>query len=109
MDAFNFNTDATIKTITNPTADMFYRKNSGFCKDASVIVQNSGASEITSLVIEYWINDTMQPAEFEWTGNLESLEEVEITLPYNSSIWNNLRSESLGNYFKAKYQNGKWI
>ena len=41
-DALNFNTDATIKTITNPTADMFYRKNSGFCKDASVIVQNSG-------------------------------------------------------------------
>lgn len=100
-DALNFNTDATIKTITNPTADMFYRKNSGFCKDASVIIQNSGASEITSLVIEYWINDTMQPAEFEWTGNLESLEEVEIVLPYNSSIWNNLRSESLGNFFKV--------
>ena len=24
--AFNFNTDATIKTITNPTADMFLQK-----------------------------------------------------------------------------------
>ncbi|MGB2116067.1 MAG: LamG-like jellyroll fold domain-containing protein [Flavobacteriaceae bacterium] len=100
--AYNFNTDATIKTITNPTADMFYRKETSFCKDASVLIQNSGASPITNLVIEYWINDTMQPAEFEWTGILNASEEVEVILPYKGSIWNNLRSESLGNYFKAK-------
>lgn len=99
---FNFNTDASIKTITNPTDDMFYRKDVGFCKDASIIVQNSGASEITSMIIEYWVNDNMFPAEYEWTGNLSSLQEVEVTLPYNGTIWNNLRSESLGNYFKAR-------
>lgn len=76
----NFQTDATIKDILNPTDKDYYSNFNPTCQDPVVVLQNTGANTMTSARIIYWVGDANYRA-YEWSGNLEFLEEVEVTLP----------------------------
>ena len=45
---------------------------------------------MTSLRIEYWINDAINKEVFQWNGNLNFLEEEIVELPATNTLWDNI-------------------
>ena len=50
------------------------------CSKPKIIIQNTGSTTLTSLQIDYWVNNSVNHETFLWTGNLGFLEKKEVTL-----------------------------
>tara|TARA_B110000196_G_scaffold108790_1_gene94286 strand:- start:63 stop:2114 length:2052 start_codon:yes stop_codon:yes gene_type:complete len=86
----NFTLDAAVIDILSPTNKVNYERKNPICSKPKVIIQNTGNTTITSLTIEYWINNATSKEIFTWNGNLSFLEKEEVELPDPSSLWNNI-------------------
>ena len=86
----NFNTDAAVTDILSPSSKIEYARTSSVCEEPQVVIQNTGKNDLTSLVIEYWVNNSTTPQTYSWTGNLKFMEEETVSLPYDVSLWNDL-------------------
>lgn len=85
---FNFQTDAAISKISNPTNRVEHLRINPVCSYPSVEISNTGAQTITSIEIEYAVSGGMTET-YTWTGNLEPLKTTDIELPIaNSTFWN---------------------
>jgi len=89
-DEANFTLDAAIIDILSPTNKVNYQKKNPICSKPEIIIQNTGSTAITSLTIEYWINNAASKESFTWTGSLAFLEKTTITLPDPNSLWDNM-------------------
>ncbi len=98
----NFNLDAAIMDISAPTNRVEYARTNSICADPKVIIKNTGATQLTSLTIEYWVNNASNKETYNWTGNLDFMESQEVTLPANT-VWDAV-TES-GNVFHAEVKN----
>lgn len=83
----NFNLDASVVTITAPTNQVEYLRTNSICANPKIIIKNTGSTALTSLTIEYWVNNASTKETYTWTGNLDFLEEEEISLPSPSTLW----------------------
>ena len=54
------------------------------------IIAHTGSTLLTSLTIEYWINNASTKESYTWNGSLNFLEKVTLQLPDPSSLWNNM-------------------
>tara|TARA_B110000495_G_C23019281_1_gene604349 strand:- start:153 stop:2390 length:2238 start_codon:yes stop_codon:yes gene_type:complete len=86
----NFTLDAAVIDILSPTNKVNYERKNPICSKPKVIIQNTGNTTITSLTIEYWINNATSKEIFTWNGNLSFLEKEEVELPDPSSLWDNI-------------------
>ena len=102
----NFALDATVVEILSPTDKIVHSRNNPTCSNPKIIIQNTGSSTLTSLTIEYWINNANNPEIFTWSGNLEFLEKEEIELPSTNSLWQSLDTNQNIFYAQSKNPNG---
>ena len=109
----NFQNDAAIKDVLNPNNYEYYSKYNPTCSNPRVILKNTGQMPLTSCKIVCWITygDNI---EFNWTGNLNFLEEIVVEIPVtNNSWWTDLDSNMTftayvrdvnGNFGNDEYQ-----
>jgi hypothetical protein len=97
----NFATDAAIVTIKQPnnTNAEFSRVNP-MCEKPKITVRNTGSNAITSINLEYWLNNASEHQTFTWTGTLASMADVDVVLPLNE-LWSTA-IQATGNKFHAK-------
>jgi len=91
--------DARLKSIIKPNADIEYGRYNPICDGAEIVLQNTGSTQITSAVIEYWVNGSAKDS-FSWNDTLDFLEEAKIQLPTSSQLWTAARNNQ--NTFHAK-------
>jgi hypothetical protein len=89
-DETNFTLDASIVDILSPTNKVNYQKANPICSKPEITIQNTGSTPITSLTIEYWINNAPSKESYTWTGILSFLQKETIKLPDPSSLWDNM-------------------
>ncbi len=83
----NFNLDAAVVDIIDPSSYIEYKRFNFICANPTIVIQNTGSTALTSLTIEYWINNASSPETYTWTGNLAFLEKAEVDLPSPASLW----------------------
>ena len=81
--------DAAIIDILSPTDQILHLRTNPHCSKPKIIIQNTGNTILTSLKIEYWINEATMHELYEWNGNLNFLEKEEVELPDPASLWDN--------------------
>jgi hypothetical protein len=96
----NFQTDASIVGVAAPNNSAEYTRVGTICDNPQVIIRNTGAENLTNLTINYWINDAQSPQTYEWTGNLEFMEEEVVTIPSPPALWFDILSDN--NKFHAE-------
>ncbi len=103
--AINHNLDASVLDVTGPSSKVEYSRTNSMCSEPTVLIQNTGSTDLSSLTIEYWVNNTNTRESFEWTGNLEFLESEEVTLPIGD-IWEPVTSTGNVFHVEVKSPNG---
>ncbi len=83
----NFNNDAAIVDVLNPTGWEYYSKWNPTCQNPRVILRNTGANDLTECDIHVWIGALANTASIHWTGNLGFLEEQVVEIPVTSTWW----------------------
>jgi hypothetical protein len=99
----NFTLDAAIVDVLSPTNKVNYIRKNPMCSKPEVVIQNTGSDVLSSLTIEYWINNSPDKETFTWTGNLNFLEKETVSLPDPSSLW--IDTTSSNNVFYAEISN----
>jgi hypothetical protein len=97
----NFTNDAAIVTIKQPnnTNAEFSRVNP-MCEKPKITVRNTGSNPVTTINIEYWLNNASTHQTYTWSGTLASMADVDIVLPLNA-LWST-EIQATGNKFNAK-------
>ena len=84
----NFQNDAAIIDILNPNKWEYYGKWNPSCQNPRVILQNTGALDLTSCTIKIWISYG-NFIEHQWTGSLGFLDKEVVEIPVNDpGFWN---------------------
>lgn len=83
----NFTNDAAIVDILNPNSWEYYGKWNPTCQNPRVILKNTGSNTLTSVFIHIWVGGFDNVIAYEWTGNLEFLEEEVVEIPITDDFW----------------------
>lgn len=102
----NFSLDGRIQEVISPTNHIEHGKHNPVCSNAEIVFQNSGSSQITTAVFEYWINNGTKDL-FTWNGALNFLETTTINLPTSATFWSQLTSGSNTFYARIVSTNGQ--
>ncbi len=84
----NFNLDARIVDIKQPTSDYEFAKSNPICAQPMILIQNSGKNTINSVQFEYWANNSTVKQSWTWTGTLNYMDTVSVKLP-SWGLWDN--------------------
>lgn len=82
----NHTLDANLVDVAAPTNKVVYSRSNPICANPVIVVQNTGATNITSLEIEYWLNQATTKQSYIWTGNLAFADTALIMLP-TAGLW----------------------
>jgi len=86
----NFLLDASVVAINAPNNTALYTRTGTICANPTVTIQNTGANTLTSLTINYWLNDSQSPQTYEWTGSLEFMETEEVNMTSTAELWSDI-------------------
>ena len=86
----NHSLDAAVYDILSPTNQILHVRTNPICSKPKIVIQNTGATTLTSLRIEYWVNGAATHESYQWNGSLEFLEKEVIELPISTSFWNSI-------------------
>jgi hypothetical protein len=100
----NFSLDAAIIDIKSPTKKVEYLRMNTICTDPTIVIKNTGSATLTSLVIEYWVNNNSSKNSYTWHGNLNFLESAEVVLPVNGNLWQGINATT-NNIFNVNIKN----
>lgn len=78
--AINKTLDASLERIISPNIDENSFRSNPTCGNPVILVRNTGSTTITSMVINYGVQDSTV-ASYTWTGSLPALTDTMITLP----------------------------
>jgi hypothetical protein len=92
--------DAEIVEIQAPTNLVVHSRKNPVCAHPKLMIRNTGATPITSIEFQYWLNSASTKQTYTWTGNLASMHATSITLP-TGTLWNHGYFSS-GNTFHAE-------
>ncbi|UOK43894.1 MULTISPECIES: T9SS type A sorting domain-containing protein [Flavobacterium] len=97
----NFTVDAAIEQIKAPNnANAEFTRLNPMCERPIVTIRNTGANTLTSIVLEYWINNASTHQTYTWTGAIASMATTDILLPVNN-LWK-VGVSSSNNKFNVK-------
>ncbi len=102
----NFQTDAAVTNVMAPNNAPEFTRIGTVCADPIIVIQNTGAEELTNLQISYWLNDSQAPQTFEWTGSLEFMEKAEVVVPSPAELWYDLLTENNKFHVEINAPNG---
>jgi type IX secretion system substrate protein/concanavalin A-like lectin/glucanase superfamily protein/peptide-N-glycosidase F-like protein len=84
----NFTLDAAIEQIKAPNnANAEFSRINPMCERPIITIKNTGATTLTTVAIEYWINNASTHQTYTWTGSLASMSTADVLLPINN-LWN---------------------
>jgi hypothetical protein len=84
--AQKFTLDAEIVDVISPNNLGYYSRINPICSDPSIIIRNTGATDLTSLSIEYWVAGGSSQT-YSWSGLLKSMENEVVSLPVSSEVF----------------------
>ncbi|WP_317898879.1 LamG-like jellyroll fold domain-containing protein [Aurantibacillus circumpalustris] len=96
----NHTNDAAIIDVLAPSTKVMYSRTNPMCANPVVLIQNTGLGSVTSVDIDYWLNNSSQKQTYQWVGNLANMDTVSILLPING-LWTNGLQPS-NNMFNAE-------
>lgn len=96
----NHSLDVRILDIMNPSNKIEYARENPICYSPKVIIQNVGSTPLTSVKIDYGLNDKGFVTQ-QWNGNLAFMEKDTVTLNVQSWFWQGLNGPT-GNQFHAR-------
>jgi hypothetical protein len=102
----NFNLDARITEVVSPNDFVEFERINPVCNGAEIILQNSGATSITSAVIEYWVNSGARET-YNWSGSLNFLQTENVALPTPATFWSTLNTSNNVFYARLVSVNGQ--
>lgn len=102
----NRETDAAIIDVMRPSNRIEHANTGVICETPQVVIQNQGSATLTSLTIEYYVNQNPNPESFEWTGSLEFMETEVVELPVSADFWSFTTFEDNKLYASAEGPNG---
>lgn len=79
----NFTLDAAVREIRKPNSWEYRRRYNPVCHQPEVVIQNTGATPLSSLTLTYGIEGG-QTFTHEWTGSLDFMETETVVLPFNT-------------------------
>ena len=88
----NHNLDASVIDIISPTNKVKFSRINPTCGNPKIIIRNTGATNLTSLKIEYWVNNSSNKEVQIWNGNLDFQKQDTVVLNAPYTIWDNLLS-----------------
>lgn len=97
----NFSLDAAVIDVMAPSNKVEYARTNSICANPKVVIQNTGSTALTSLTIEYWVNNASARESYTWNGSLDFMEKAEVELPSPYSLWENMSGPD-GNSFHVK-------
>ncbi|MBD3636858.1 MAG: T9SS type A sorting domain-containing protein [Crocinitomicaceae bacterium] len=83
----NFANDAAIVDVLNPNSWEYYSKWNPTCSNPRVILKNTGSNTLTSCTIFIWVGGFDNVISYDWTGNLEFLEQEVVEIPITDDWW----------------------
>jgi len=83
----NHTLDASVVGVIAPNNSALYARVGQICANPTVIIQNTGSTTLTSVSIDYWINDSQSPQTYQWTGSLEFMETEEVVISSPNELW----------------------
>ena len=83
----NFNLDARINDVIAPSKKALYARVNPICANPIIEIQNTGSSDITSVEIQYYINEDNNIETFVWEGNLDYMESTTVQLPTGNAFY----------------------
>jgi len=86
----NHTLDAAVVDILAPNNMALYTRTGTTCGNPIIKIKNTGSTTLTSLTINYWMNDAISPQTYNWTGNLAFLGTEEVELPANTALWSDI-------------------
>ncbi len=101
----NHQLDAAIVEVMEPSQRIEYDRFNSICHYPRIRIRNTGDTTLTSLTINYWVNDG-QAASFVWNGTLQFLEETEVTLPSPLWLWNSVTGTTETFHVQIEAPNG---
>ncbi len=84
---YNHNLDAAIVDVVAPSNRVEYAKENNICHYPKVTIRNSGKTPLTSLKIEFWVNNSPTKETYNWSGNLAPSENEVVEMHAPSSMW----------------------
>ncbi len=96
----NFELDASLLEVRKPSQRFEFDRFGTICHNPEVVIQNKGGQTLTSLTINYWVNDAITPETYNWTGSLEMMETAIVELPTPATLWESVTLEN--NTFHAE-------
>jgi hypothetical protein len=92
--------DASIVEVLAPTNRVLYSRNNPICANPVILVRNTGSTILTSLEIDYWVNNATSKQTYTWTGSLAFMDTTRIVLPINT-LWQSGITQT-GNKFNVE-------
>lgn len=102
----NFQNDAAVTRIVAPNNSAEFTRVGTICDNPMVTIRNTGANNLTSLTIRYWINDSQAPQTYEWTGNLGFMQSEDVVIPSGAELWFDLQAENNKFHVEIESPNG---
>lgn len=97
----NFSLDASIEDVKMPNnTNAEYLRINPMCERPKITLRNTGATTLTNVVIEYWLNESSTHQSHTWTGTLASMAAIDVLLPTNE-LWS-VGVSSANNKFHAQ-------
>lgn len=96
----NKSLDAALVEVIAPSTKVLYSRTNPICANPVVFVQNTGSVSLSSIELDYWVNNSNVKQTYTWTGNLNFLDTTSIRLPIGT-LWQNGLQPS-NNVFRAE-------
>ncbi len=84
---YNFEVDADLVDIMEPSNKVEYARLNPMCINPKAHVRNNGSALMTSITIDYWVNDKSNKRTFTWPCHLRPGEIETVYFPIDNSVW----------------------
>jgi len=87
---YNHNLDAAVVDIVSPSRRVEYTRENSICHYPKITIRNSGATVLTSLKIEFWVNNDATKQTYSWSGTLNPSEQEVVQMHSPGTLWTNV-------------------
>ncbi len=84
---YNFKLDVAMVDVKNPSKKVEHARTNPMCSGPIIVAQNNGSELVTSIKVDYWVNDNSNKRTATWQCHLFPGKKEDIYLPIDNSIW----------------------
>jgi hypothetical protein len=84
---YNFKIDGDLVDIMEPSTKIEYGRENPMCINPKALVRNNGSELMTSITLDYWVNDKNNKKTFTWPCHLRPGGIETVYFPVDNSVW----------------------